>query len=163
MISIHQNLIYFQRPQPHRKTFFRLISWIRDRRSAECELSQSFRMLTMEFVVRQGKELWTLGQNKMLLWLQGGDKRLSVWDTSSGGWTARNVWLNSYIYAGRQAGWCVFVRPVQVVQHRLLLSQHCQQLQHDSRWRLQISQSILMVFGSPFTQLEKCVEHWDLI
>lgn len=49
----------------------------------------------------------TSSQNKMLPWLRGGEKRLSVWDMSWSGWTADNVWLNSCMEAGKQAGWYV--------------------------------------------------------
>lgn len=45
-------------------------------------------------------------------WLGGSEKRLTVWDMSGIGWTADNVWLSSCMEAGRQSGWCVFVRPV---------------------------------------------------
>ncbi len=48
----------------HRKKKFRLISWIRDRRSTQCELSQSFRVLTMEFVSRQRKAVCMPSQTR---------------------------------------------------------------------------------------------------
>lgn len=119
----------------------------------------------------------TPSQNKMLPWLRGGEKRLSVWDMSRSGLTADNVWLNSCL----EAGWLVVVCSwdpwcdVQVVRC-LPLAQHSQQLQHVTRRHPQISHPVLIVLGSTQTQLEKSacarmmysvymqeLEHWVLI
>ncbi len=140
------------------KNFFRLISWIKDRRSTQCELSQSFRVLTMEFVVRQRKAVCMRSQNKMLPWLQGGKMRLSVCDISRSGWTADNVWLNSCMEAGRLTAVCLWDPwcAVQVLRY-LPLSQHSQLLQHVTRSHPQISHPVLIVLGSTQTQLKKSV------
>ncbi len=115
-----------------------------------------FRMLTMEFVVRQRKAVCMRSQNKMLPWLQGGKMRLSVCDISRSGWTADNVWLNSCMEAGRLTGVCLWDPWCALQVLRCLpLSQHSQLLQHVTRSHSQISHPVLIVLGSTQTQLKK--------